>query len=262
MRYNGTLPLMVLLLFTLTKSNTNKAPKTPYQAVGKTAAILGSASAAAAFATAASYVKFQKEEEITNAFKQKAFQTYIHRGNKVLEIGFGPGNGANFDFYPAGIDLYAIDPLTISEKPDFNAAREKYKRKMVNLQSLTRLSCEDLSVYNDNTFDVVVSTLVLCSVQDQEKSINEIIRVLKRGGFFVTQEHIYAKDTFLGKTQEIFDVPQQIIADGCHLTRQTDEALNRRVGKDKGFTSIVQQEVVSLDSHWPISRQLLTVYTK
>ena len=116
---------------------------------------------------------------------------------------------------------------------------------------------------NNQTF-VVISSSYCYPVQDQEKSIDEILRVLKKGGKFITEEHIYAQGTALGISQEIFDVPQQILADGCHLTRQTDQALSMRVGKgkDREFASIAQRQIVTLNSHWPISRQLLGVYIK
>ena len=225
--------------------------------------ILASVSAtAAAVASYASYLSFQNEEEITNDFKRTTFSKYIQRGSKCLEIGFGSGSGANIEYYPEGIELYAIDPKTISDLTNLKMIQDNYSMKGVNLKSLTNSACEDLSIFGDDTFDVVVGTLVLCSVQDQEKSIDEIARVLKKGGKFITEEHIYAQDTLLGRTQELFDVPQQLLADGCHLTRQTDTALNKRVGKDKGFTSIAQQQIVTLNSHWPISRQLLGVYIK
>ena len=143
------------------KSNTNNAPKAI--AVRKTVEILASASAAAAVASYASYSSFQREDQITNEFKRIAFSEYIQKGSKCLEIGFGSGNGANIEYYPEGIELYAIDPRTISEKTNLKAIQEKYYAKGVNLKNLTRTSCEDLSMFGDNTFDIVVSTLVLCS---------------------------------------------------------------------------------------------------
>ena len=249
-----------MLFLSGSESNTSKVPKVI--GLGKATEILAGASTAAAIASYASYLKFQEEEEITKGFKRTAFSEYIRAGSKVLEIGFGSGNGANIEYYPEGIELYAIDPRTVSEKTSLKAIKEEYLRRGVDLKSMTRASCEDLSMFGDSTFDVVVSTLVLCSVQDQEKSIDEILRVLKKGGKFIAEEHIYAKDTILGKSQKIFDTPQQILADGCHLTRQTDEAISRRVGEDREFASAAEHQIVTLNSHWPISRQLFGVYIK
>ena len=46
--------------------------------------------------------------------------------------------------------------------------------------------------FADGSFDVVVSTLVLCSVPDHEAALAEIHRVLRPGGRFVFLEHIAA----------------------------------------------------------------------
>ena len=53
---------------------------------------------------------------------------------------------------------------------------------------------EDLSKFDDNTFDVVIETLVLCSVNDVEKSLKETQRVLKPGGIFCFLDHVKAPD--------------------------------------------------------------------
>ena len=49
---------------------------------------------------------------------------------------------------------------------------------------------EDLSQFSDETFDVVIETLVLCSVADVEKSLKEAQRVLKPGGVFCFFDHV------------------------------------------------------------------------
>eukprot|EP00596_Hydrurales_sp_CCMP1899_P004328 CAMPEP_0119051546 /NCGR_PEP_ID=MMETSP1177-20130426/73124_1 /TAXON_ID=2985 /ORGANISM="Ochromonas sp, Strain CCMP1899" /LENGTH=234 /DNA_ID=CAMNT_0007030781 /DNA_START=220 /DNA_END=924 /DNA_ORIENTATION=- len=219
-----------------------------------------------------SAVRFVEDERVINNFKKDAFGKYISPGMKVLEIGFGAGS--NLEFYPSGIQLSAIDPYTISNnKTDvIQDYMLKYKEKGINMVSLTRDKCEALP-FADNSFDTIVSTLVLCSVENQEQCIDEIIRVLKVGGMFICEEHIYSRDTILGSTQELFDPAQQALADGCHLTRETDLALNNRVlesvspdallDKEKRmFASTVEEKIVVLGSHWPISRQLFSVYRK
>jgi len=44
----------------------------------------------------------------------------------------------------------------------------------------------------DNSIDVVVMTLVLCTVEDQTKTLLEVQRVLKPGGKMFYMEHIIA----------------------------------------------------------------------
>ena len=56
-----------------------------------------------------------------------------------------------------------------------------------------RAPAEDLP-FEDDTFDVVVSTLVLCGVDDQPRAVREIRRVLRPGGRFLFLEHVRAAD--------------------------------------------------------------------
>ena len=49
---------------------------------------------------------------------------------------------------------------------------------------------EDLSQFPDESFDAVIETLVLCSVNSVEKSLQEIQRVLKPGGVFCFLDHV------------------------------------------------------------------------
>ena len=49
---------------------------------------------------------------------------------------------------------------------------------------------EDLSQFPDDSFDAVIETLVLCSVNNVEKSLQEIQRVLKPGGVFCFLDHV------------------------------------------------------------------------
>lgn len=90
----------------------------------------------------------------------------------------------------------------------------------------------------DNSMDVVVGTLVLCSVNNIDMALREIKRVLKPGGLYVFIEHVAAPDgTLLRLVQAAVDPLQQFVADGCHLTRKTGQSI-----RDAGFSSL------SLDS--------------
>ena len=63
------------------------------------------------------------------------------------------------------------------------------------LHSLFQGFAEDLSQFQDNSFDVVIETLVLCSVNDVDQSLREIHRVLKPGGIFCFLDHVKAPDS-------------------------------------------------------------------
>ncbi|PWA69983.1 zinc finger, RING/FYVE/PHD-type [Artemisia annua] len=87
---------------------------------------------------------------------------------------------------------------------------------------------------SDGSMDAVVGTLVLCSVEDVNKTLQEIKRVLKPGGLYIFVEHVAAKDgTFLKVIQRVLDPLQQTVADGCHLTRETGDSISAA-----GFSSV------------------------
>jgi len=142
----------------------------------------------------------------------------------VLEVGFG--GGANLDYYPRGVVLTGIDPLLSKDyaNPQSQSVVRRYAQRDIPL-SLQQGVCEALP-FGDATFDCVVSTLVFCSVADPLQSLREVARVLRPGGLFLCVEHVLGEDgSFLQAQHRLLDPLQQILADGCHLTRTTDQLL-------------------------------------
>jgi ubiquinone/menaquinone biosynthesis C-methylase UbiE len=81
---------------------------------------------------------------------------------------------------------------------------------------------------DDNSFDAVVSTLVLCSVADPQRVLQEIRRVLKVGGRFVFIEHVAAPhDTGLRRLQNLIKPLWKPMADGCNPNRETWTAIEK-----------------------------------
>nr|WP_256489621.1 class I SAM-dependent methyltransferase [Pleionea sp. CnH1-48] len=100
----------------------------------------------------------------------------------VLEI--GPGYGTNLLHYSRDIRWLGLEP---------NISQHGYIHQKLNQLPfrdalIVAGNAEEL-IFDDNSFDAVVSTLVLCSVQDVCRSIKEAYRVLKKGGRFVFLEH-------------------------------------------------------------------------
>ena len=68
----------------------------------------------------------------------------------------------------------------------------------------------------------VVTTLVLCSVDDPEAALQEVLRVLKPGGRFIFVEHVAAPHgTTTRKWQRRLRGFWRCICDGCTLDRET-----------------------------------------
>ncbi|XP_077984892.1 thiol S-methyltransferase TMT1A-like [Glandiceps talaboti] len=135
----------------------------------------------------------------------------------ILEV--GAGGGANFEFYPRGTKVVAVDP------------NERYKKYLVNsvkqfrhvrLDQFIAAEGEDMSAIADNSFDVVVSTLVMCSVKEPKAYVDEIKRVLKPGGKFYYMEHVCAtKNSWTHLMQRMLNPVFKFCTDGCQLTKQT-----------------------------------------
>lgn len=146
---------------------------------------------------------------------------------KVLEI--GAGAGANFAYYPKTINWLGIEPNLFM----FPYLKEEAKKQGINSWELHQGYAENLPI-PDHTIDTVVSTHVLCSVQDVEISLKEIYRVLKPNSKFIFLEHIGSDlGTMNRYIQTIIDPIWQKIFDNCHLQRNPEQLL-----KKVGFTNI------------------------
>ena len=85
--------------------------------------------------------------------------------------------------------------------------------------TVLRAPAEDLP-FNDASFDTVVATLVLCTVDDQPRALRELQRVLRPGGRLLFLEHVRGEDG-LARWQDRLERPWRFCADGCHCNRDT-----------------------------------------
>lgn len=142
---------------------------------------------------------------------------------RTLEI--GAGTGLNFDYYSTD-----ADPLILSE-PEENMANILRKRVDASDRDAEIVRAPgELLPFDDNSFDTVVGTLVLCTVEDPAASIAEIKRVLKPGGKYLLIEHVRADSERLARWQDRMNKPWGAIADGCNCNRDTAQLLT-----DGGF---------------------------
>ena len=93
---------------------------------------------------------------------------------RLLEI--GPGGGTNFSMFPKNVHVVCLEP-----QRKFKAHLEENAKKHLQLGSLEVIQeyAQDLKMFEDNSFDVVVTTMVLCSIDDQGRILAAMKRVLK-----------------------------------------------------------------------------------
>ena len=80
---------------------------------------------------------------------------------------------------------------------------------------------------DDESFDVAVASLVLCSVPDQAHALAEIRRVLRPGGELRFYEHIRSHHPKFARRQRRVDIIWPRVGGGCHASRATDEAIEQ-----------------------------------
>jgi ubiquinone/menaquinone biosynthesis C-methylase UbiE len=113
----------------------------------------------------------------------------------VLEI--GGGTGANLRFYNG-----KVDSLVLTEpEPAMLRRLQRKAREQEPLAKVLRAPAEDLP-FEDESFDTVVSTLVLCGVNDQPRALREARRVLRPDGRLLFLEHVRSDDPQLARFQD------------------------------------------------------------
>jgi ubiquinone/menaquinone biosynthesis C-methylase UbiE len=166
---------------------------------------------------------------------------------RVLEL--GAGTGLNLELYPRE----GLDGLTATE-PDphmFKQLRQRAKEVCAGAE-LVEAGAENLP-FEDDSFDTVVVTLVLCTVPDQPAALREISRVLAPEGQLLFLEHVRATDDpSLAQWQDRLERPWRFLGDGCHCNRDTVAGL-----KAAGF-EIGDLDCAALPKAPPIVRPLVT----
>jgi ubiquinone/menaquinone biosynthesis C-methylase UbiE len=144
----------------------------------------------------------------------------------VVEI--GPGTGANFPYYPKTVQWVGIEPNTFMHETLSEEARQHGFAPQIHAHTAEHLP------FDDNSVDAVVSTLVLCSVNDQARVLREILRVLKPGGRYLFIEHVAApRGTSMRRWQRFIRPLWRIVGDGCRPDRETWVSI-----QNAGFTSL------------------------
>lgn len=126
----------------------------------------------------------------------------------VLELGVGAG--ANLPFYPADIELTAVDFSAAMLEKAKAANEQVYGLRAAFVESdVERLD------FPEGSFDTIVSTLSLCAYRNPAKVLSDIHRWCAADGQVLLMEHGLASSKVLAAAQKALD-PLLFRMIGCH----------------------------------------------
>jgi len=136
---------------------------------------------------------------IQGHFEMKGFldvPSYVKEG-KVIEIGCGSGYGTKLiSSYFKPSEIYGID---IDEKMIWLAKKNRLPHVTFSVGDVANLS------FKDNSIDGVFDFLILHHIADWKKALDEIYRVLKKGGqVFIEDASLETFSTPFGRLIKLF----------------------------------------------------------
>lgn len=136
---------------------------------------------------------------------------------RVLEV--GAGTGTNFAHYPSSVEqVVAVEP-----EPRMTALARAAADSVGAPIMVTGETVEGMA--DDQPFDAVVCSLVLCSVADSDDVIRQLYSRLKPGGEIRYLEHV-ASTGGRGRLQRLADAtvwPR--LFGNCHTHRDTEKSI-------------------------------------
>ena len=189
----------------------------------------------------------------------KIIEEYLHEGDKILDIGAGAGEYSLY-FAEKGYEVNAV------ELADENINAFKRKINPAHNINLIQGNALDLSVYEDESFDIVLlfgPLYHLTLAEDRQRAIEEAKRVCKKSGklffAFITNDMViltefnynpryftdgdYDKETF-----RLDDFPFVFATvDGCReMLGEAGVNIIRQVAAD-GISELLEDKINALD---------------
>lgn len=175
----------------------------------------------------------EKSELLSEVKLIKSKDPLLLKEGKVRILEIGPGGGKNFKYYPDNTSLICVDP-----NDSFQKYYEENKKKFPNVKTelFVISEAENLKEVKSDSVDAVVATHVLCSVDNVEKVLQEVKRVLMQGCRFYYLDHGIAKKSgWRYLIHKIVEPVWKIIFANCHITRTIGAEVERA-----GFSEVSQ----------------------
>ncbi len=135
----------------------------------------------------------------------------------VLEIGIG--TGLNLAAYPRSASLHGIDPSDAALAIAARRANRLARRVVLDMGDAAAMP------YPDGSFDVIVGTFVLCSVEDVPATLRESRRILRPGGSLRFLEHARSDHGSIAWLQSRLAPGWALVSGGCRLDHDVRAAI-------------------------------------
>lgn len=161
------------------------------------------------------YKMIERGAAYPNAMDSFRCANIQHLSGRVLEI--GPGPGTNFRCWMNNSQI--TEWVGVEPNPFFQEKliSEKGARNISFPTSTVWLKGENVDI-EPASFDYVVGTHVLCSVDDVRTVLKQVSRALKPGGVYYFTEHVAApQDSSLYNWQQLFGPLFYVVGNGCQF---------------------------------------------
>jgi ubiquinone/menaquinone biosynthesis C-methylase UbiE len=164
------------------------------------------------------YDRFTKGTEDAG-LREKRRELLGRATGRTLEI--GAGTGSNLALYPD-----AVTELVLTEPDEHMRAQLEGKLARTGRDAEVVGAGAERLPFQDESFDTVVATLVLCTIPDARAALAEMSRVLKPDGKLLFLEHVRSEDAGTARWQDRLERPWGWIGRGCHPNRDTVALIN------------------------------------
>lgn len=153
---------------------------------------------------------------------------------RVLEI--GAGLGGNFPHITRPIKYTNVDP---NEEFGSSFLKELRRNPKIELEQWIKGYGENMCDLPSGHFDVVMFSYLLCSAKDSRKVLEEVKRVLVKGGSLVFLEHVgFPHGTWQRLVQNAVTPLWKVTCCNCHLNRDSVKQI-----EDAGFSHVTARYI-------------------
>lgn len=138
----------------------------------------------------------------------------------IVEV--GAGTGANLRHLPD-----SVGHVTAVEPDPAMARRLRARAASLGRDIEVVEAPAEALPFPDHSVDVVVTTLVLCTVGDPDAVVAELRRVLRDDGRLIVLEHVVDPVAARARLQRRLTPAWRVVSRGCHLDRDTRTTLAR-----------------------------------